>query len=217
MTGLRRDAGAGEKLFERDKFIALRAERVDDLKCSICAGIIQIVQKNDVAGSDIFDNMVRDKLLAAHTPVHRVERPEDEGNGDGAFERLARKAPWRTDPVAAVAEHIAQGVVCFLNFTERSSIGGVKPRMSEAVVADLMPLVLHAADDRLISCDLLADEKERCMRAAFFEPVKERGGRLRRGTVVKRERDAAPRSWRGRDRNGPTILELEKAQHESGG
>lgn len=53
MTGLRRDAGAGEKLFERDKFIALRAEHVDDLKCSICAGIIQIVQKNDVAGSDI--------------------------------------------------------------------------------------------------------------------------------------------------------------------
>ena len=47
MTGLRRDAGAGEKLFERDKFIALRAEHVDDLKCSICAGIIQIVQKND--------------------------------------------------------------------------------------------------------------------------------------------------------------------------
>ena len=89
--------------------------------------------------------------------------------------------------------------------------------MSEAVVADLMPLVLHAADDRLISCDLLADEKERCMRAAFFEPVKERGGRLRRGTVVKRERDTAPRSWRGRDCDGPTILELEKAQHESGG
>ena len=47
MTGLRRDAGAGEKLFERDKFIALRAEHVDDLKCSICAGIIQD-QKNPV-------------------------------------------------------------------------------------------------------------------------------------------------------------------------
>ena len=34
------------------------------------------------------------------------------------FERLARKALWRTDPVAAVAEYIAQDVVCFLNFTE---------------------------------------------------------------------------------------------------
>ena len=96
-------------------------------------------------------------------------------------------------------------------------VGGVETRVGEAVVADLMPLVPHAAHKVFAALDLLADEEKRCMRAALSEPVEQSCGRLRRGTVVKRERDAAPRSWRGRDRNGPTILELEKAQHESGG
>ena len=78
---------------------------------------------------------------------------------------------------------------------------------------------LDATDDevRQAAAVVRADDFIRDLKDGYDTPVKERGGRLRRGTVVKRERDAAPRSWRGRDRNGPTILELEKAQHESGG
>ena len=82
--------------------------------------------------------------------------------------------------------------------------------MSEAVVADLMPLVLHAADDRLISRSASPMRKNVACAPRSFESVKERAavvcGEGPSSNVSAMRRRG---SWRGRDRNGPTILELE--------
>ena len=62
MSGLRRDAGAGKQLFERDKLIALRLQYLDSLKCGLDTRVIWVVQENDVAAFGVFDDVVRDEV-----------------------------------------------------------------------------------------------------------------------------------------------------------
>ena len=92
MSCLRRDAEAIKKLFERDKFIALRAQHVDGLERGLDAGLIRIVEEDDVAGLRVVRDLIGDEIAVAHAPIHRVHGPIDHGDGDGGLERVARKA-----------------------------------------------------------------------------------------------------------------------------
>ena len=48
MSGLRRDAGVGKQLFERNELVALLTKNVDGLKCGLDTCVIWVVQENDV-------------------------------------------------------------------------------------------------------------------------------------------------------------------------
>lgn len=75
-----------------------------------------------------------------------------------------------------------------------------------------MAFVFHAADEIFVARDLLADEEERRVRAALLEPVKEGGGRLRGGAVVKGQRNAAPQLGWGRDGDSLAVFGAGKAE-----
>lgn len=93
------------------------------------------MQENDVAAFGVFDDVVRDEVPVAHAPIHRVDRPVDERDGDGAFECVACKAPGRAQPVVTVAEDGAQRLVRFLDFGECSGVSAVKTDVRVAVAA----------------------------------------------------------------------------------
>ena len=137
MPGLRRDAGVGKQPFERNELVALLTKNVDGLKCGLDTRVIWVVQENDVAAFGVFDDVVRDEVPVAHAPIHRVERPVDERDGDGAFECVACKAPGRAQPVVTVAEDGAQRLVRFLDFGECSGVSAVKTDVRVAVADGL--------------------------------------------------------------------------------
>ena len=63
--------------------------------------------------------------------------------------------------------------------------------MGESVIADLVTLVHHAAQQIRIRLAVLADDKK-CRRNVFlFENVEDRRRPLRIGTIVKSQRDQA--------------------------
>ena len=212
MPGLRRDAGVGKQLFERNELVALLTKNVDGLKCGLDTRVIWVVQENDVAAFGIFDDVVRDEVPVAHAPIHRVDRPVDERDGDGTFECVACKAPGWAQPVVTVAEDGAQRLVRFLDFRECSGVSAVKTDVRVAVAADLMAFVFHAADEIFVARDLLADEEERRVRAALLEPVEQSCGRLRGRAVVKGQRNAAPQLGWGRDGDSLAVFSAGKAE-----
>ena len=86
MTGLRRDAGAGEKLFERDKFIALRAEHVNDSEVQHLRWYHTDRAKRTMSPVLTFSIIwcaTSSLLRTLQSIVSSVQKMR--GNGDGAF------------------------------------------------------------------------------------------------------------------------------------